>query len=396
MDYRFFDADNHYYEAEDCFLRHADEKVKKHVRWVSEGKRRFIVFGNSIPEAIPNATFDPVMKPGSYHARLKMLERGERPPPPGPGERADGLVAISAAYRDRDVRLATMDAQGVDKVFLFPTLGQSVEPMVADEPDMMYRVFRAFNDWLQDDWGFDRDGRMYAPPVVPMMEIDHAVQELDRVLDMGARALCLRPGPVYGRSPVDPYFDPFWARIREAGALVLFHALGGPVPYPAGFKAMWTRPTDDREHMATLEATLFPFERPAMDTLTALILGNFFGRFPGIKVGIIEHGGAWVPYLMHSLDHAGGVFERRVTAFGVPLPDKPSEIMKQNVWVAPFPEEDVKELVDALGVDHVLMGSDWPHAEGVSAPADFLDCLDGLADDEIRKITRENALTLVS
>jgi hypothetical protein len=42
------------------------------------------------------------------------------------------------------------------------------------------------------------------------------------------------------------------------------------------------------------------------------------------------------------------------------------------------------------------MGSDWPHAEGVGAPADFLDCLDGLTDDEIRKITRENALTLVS
>jgi predicted TIM-barrel fold metal-dependent hydrolase len=168
------------------------------------------------------------------------------------------------------------------------------------------------------------------------------------------------------------------------------------VPYPDGFKAMWTRPSDDREHMATLEATLFPFERPAMDTLTALILGNFFGRFPGVKVGIIEHGGAWVPYLMHSLDHAGGVFERRVTAFGVPLPDKPSEIMRQNVWVAPFPEEDVRELADALGVDHVLMGSDWPHAEGVQAPADFAQCLAGFDEVETRKIMRENALTLLS
>ena len=216
------------------------------------------------------------------------------------------------------------------------------------------------------------------------------------MLNMGARTLCLRPGPVYGRSPADPYFDPFWARIREAGAVVLFHALGGPVPYPDGFKVMWTRPADDRVHMATLEATVFPFERPAMDTLTALILGNFFGRFPGIKVGVIEHGAFWVPYLMHSLDHAGGVFERRVTAFGTPLPDKPSEIMRQNVWVAPFPEEDVRVIADALGVDHVLMGSDWPHAEGTKAPADFVDCLADFDDADVRKIMRENALTLMS
>ena len=394
MDFGIFDADNHYYEAEDCFLRHADEKVKRHVRWLNDGKRRFMVFGRNIPVDIPNPTFNPVSKPGSLQGRLKELERGERPA--AGGENWNELVPISPWYQDRDQRLMMMDEQGLERAFLFPTLGQSVETMVTDEPDLLYRCFRAFNDWVDDDWGFSRDNRIYAPPVIPMMDVNRAVVELDRVIALGAKAVVLRSGPVYGRSPADPYFDPFWSRMNEAGLVVLFHAIAGPTPYPDGFKAMWTRPADDREYMATLQATLFPFERPAMDSLTALILGNFFGRFPNVKVAVIEMGGSWVPYLMHSLDHAGGIAERRVTAFGVRLTEKPSEIFKQHVWVSPFPEEDVVALTRAIGVEHVLMGSDWPHAEGTPTPSDYAQCLDGLDDSSIRKIMRENALSLVS
>jgi predicted TIM-barrel fold metal-dependent hydrolase len=394
VDFGIFDADNHYYEAEDAFLRYADEKVKKHVRWVSEGKRRFLVFGDRMPSAIPNPTFNPTVKPGSLHMRLKALEAGDR----SPVDIAElsKLERLSPAYQQRETRLMTMDQQGVERNFLFPTLGQSCETMVSDDPDLLYRCFQAFNDWVNDDWGFNHENRIYAPPVVPMMEINGAVKELRRVIELGTKAVVLRSGPVYGRSPADPYFDPFWSLINESGTLVLFHAIAGPTPYDAGFRSMWTRPTDDRLHMDTVRDTIFPFERPAMDSLTAMILGNFFGRFPDIKVAVIEMGGTWVPYLMHSLDHAGGVFVRQVSAFGTPLPDKPSEIFKRHIWVSPFPEEDVPALTRALGVDHVLMGSDWPHAEGTPQPADYRSCLEGLDDDAVRKIMRENALSLVS
>jgi predicted TIM-barrel fold metal-dependent hydrolase len=408
MDFKFFDADNHYYEAEDAFLRHADAKVKKHVRWLVDGKRRYLAFGNNIPADIPNATFNPVSKPGSMHERLKALEAGAAAPQVATsmGESvmarggdlsglSRGLVPISPEYRDREMRLARMDEQGVEKAFMFPTLGQSVETMVTDEPDMMYRVFRAFNDWVADDWGYHYGDRIYAPPVVPMMEINGAVAELKRVIEMGAKAVCLRSGPVYGRSPADPYFDPFWSIINETGTLVGFHALAAPTPYHGGFKAMWNRPADDTAHMKTVELTIFPFERPAMDSLTAMILGNMFGRFPNLKVAVIEMGASWVEYLMHSLDHAGGITERRVTAFGQALADKPSEILKEHVWVSPFPEEDVVRLTRVIGVDHVLMGSDWPHAEGNVQPADYEECLEGLDDNAKRRIMRENALELV-
>ena len=52
LDYKIFDADNHYYEVEDTFTRFGDEKVRRHVRWVQEGKRRHIMFGNRMSTGV--------------------------------------------------------------------------------------------------------------------------------------------------------------------------------------------------------------------------------------------------------------------------------------------------------------------------------------------------------
>ena len=54
MDYELFDADNHYYEAEDCFTRYGDESVRRFVHWVSEGKRRHLLFGDVRQTMVPN------------------------------------------------------------------------------------------------------------------------------------------------------------------------------------------------------------------------------------------------------------------------------------------------------------------------------------------------------
>ena len=88
MEYQLIDADNHYYETEDCFTRHGDDEVKRFVRWVSEGKRRHILFGNVQQTMVPNPTFNPVIKPGVLHKQLKDVspsnikpEDQETPPP---------------------------------------------------------------------------------------------------------------------------------------------------------------------------------------------------------------------------------------------------------------------------------------------------------------------------
>src|SRR4029079_8956283 len=71
MDYKLFDADNHYYESEDAFTRYGDAEVQRFVHWVSEGKKRHLLFGNVMQTMAPNPTFNPITKPGAFHTRLK-------------------------------------------------------------------------------------------------------------------------------------------------------------------------------------------------------------------------------------------------------------------------------------------------------------------------------------
>jgi predicted TIM-barrel fold metal-dependent hydrolase len=393
LDYPIFDADEHYYEVEDTFTRFGDEKVRKHVRWVQDGKRRHLMFGERLSTGVPNPTFNPIAKPGAFHDSLKTLEIGGRPS----GRHYGDLVPLPEEFRERELRLTRLDEYGVDKTMLFPTLGQCVEHLMHDDADMMYRIFRSFNRWVDDQWGFNFEDRIYAPPVIPMLDVDMACAELELVLAEGARWICLRPGPLYGRSPADPYFDPFWSRVNEAGITVGYHAIGGASPYDDMYTGAWCQPgSGDKYYNANLHQALFPGERPAMDTLTSLVLGSFFQRFPNIRVAIVEMGCTWVPYFMHSLDHAGGLLDRKVAAFGHTLTEKPSDVFKRHVWISPFPEEDVVGLADLIGADHVLMGSDWPHPEGNHYPAEYLECLEGMADTDVRRIMRDNALGLVS
>jgi predicted TIM-barrel fold metal-dependent hydrolase len=184
--------------------------------------------------------------------------------------------------------------------------------------------------------------------------------------------------------------------MNESHTLAAYHAFGGPTVYGDAFEEMWGRPpATDRMYQAMLSAALIA-DRGILDTTMALVLGNFFGRFPNVKVASIEMGCKWVPYALETLDHAGGMLERRIEAFGAKLDDRPSDVFKANVYVSPFPEEDVVGLSELIGVDHVLFGSDWPHPEGNIAPADYVQCIEKLSEADIKKIMRDNALSLIS
>jgi predicted TIM-barrel fold metal-dependent hydrolase len=111
----------------------------------------------------------------------------------------------------------------------------------------------------------------------------------------------------------------------------------------------------------------------------ALVLGNLFGRYPNVRVASIEMGCKWVPYALETLDHAGGMLDRRIEAFGAKLDDLPSDVFKEKVYVSPFPEEDVVGLTELIGVDHVLFGSD-PHPKATST--DYVECIEKLVTDQ--------------
>jgi predicted TIM-barrel fold metal-dependent hydrolase len=397
MDLEIFDADQHYYEAEDCFTRFASQRMKteKFIRWVTEadGKRKRLFAGGRQVDVIGNPTFDPITTPGIYHETLKNLEFGKDRSAEAYGK----LERIRTEYRDREARLGVMDEQGVVKALMFPTLGVTMEGYLASDVDLLYDSFHSFNRWLEEDWGFAYQDRIFAAPYIVMMDLDRAIAELEWLIKQGARLITIRPGPAYGRSPADPYFDPFWARIQEAGLIVTYHAYEGPSDQVDAYYKLWAAPPQPRrkEH-ALLQHAICGIDTTIMDTLSALVLHNLFGRFPKLKIAVIEMGCGWVPYLMGRLDHAGGLVNRQITSFGGTLDARPSEILKRHVWVSPFPEEDVVALAGHLGADRVLMGSDWPHAECLPRPREYVDCLDGLTAAEQNAIMHDNLKGLLA
>src|SRR5262249_22217239 len=155
---------------------------------------------------------------------------------------------------DRAARVKVMDAQGVERAVLFPSaMALSVENYVKNVP-AAYANIASFNRWFDEEWGFNRDGRILAPALLSLADADLAVAEAERVLAAGARIVLLPTGPARGRSPGDPHFDPVWARLNEAGVTVAFHIMD---PYPGSW------------HMSAWQWNNLYGERPITDTLSA-------------------------------------------------------------------------------------------------------------------------------
>src|SRR5438270_390284 len=170
---------------------------------------------------------------------------------------------------------------------------------------------------------------------------DRSVAELDRVLAAGARFIYLPAGPAYGRSPGDPYFDPFWARVNEAKAVICYHI--SEFHYQQEVASHWGWKLGAPFQFSAWQWQNTYGERPITDTLSALIFDNLFGRFPDIRVLVSEFGASWVPHFIRHMDKSRGM-ARLGPWLGGPLRERPSAIFKRHVRVVPYPEDDTVAL----------------------------------------------------
>ncbi|MCH7789350.1 MAG: amidohydrolase family protein [Acidobacteria bacterium] len=299
-------------------------------------------------------------------------------------------LADHPGYQDHEARVRLLDDQGLEAALLFPTLGVGMQEALKKDLDALHASFRAFNSWLDEDWGFDRDGRLYAAPMITLADPEQAAVEVDRVLAMGARILVMVPGPVPTGtgylSPGNEIYDPVWARVAESGVPMAIHAgLSGVAQYGK----IWEAPTGQFE---AFKHSAFPLvalaDRSISDTLAAMICHGLLSRFPELKLFSVENGANWVPDLLRNLRDGYG---KMPFGFG----DEPVEQFKRQIWVSPFYEDDMDLLKELLGDDRLLFGSDFPHAEGLSEPLKFTEDIPNFDADETRKIMRDNARTLL-
>ena len=385
IDFHAFDADHHYYEAEDAFIRHVEPRLRSRaMQWaVINGKKRLLVAGK-INRFIPNPTFDPVAKPGI----LDEYFRGRNPEQKDIRTLFGELDPIDPAYRDREARLSLLDQQNLEGCFLFPTLGVGMEESLKSDPEAAVAAFRGFNRWLAEDWGFAHRNRLFAAPYFTLLDVDAAIAELDWALAQGARLICMRAGPVAhphgSRSPADPMFDRFWARVNEAGITLAYHSADNGYNK---FATDWGVGGEFKSfEYDPLRICLSP--SPTLDTLAALACHGLFDRFPRLRVATIESGSDWMAPLLKKLKKAYGQMPMQFRS-------DPVEQIRRHVWVSPYYEDDLEQLKLSIGADHILFGSDYPHAEGLAEPTDFLYDLKGYDADEVRLVMRENALGLL-
>ena len=378
-----FDADNHYYEALDCVTRHLARTHGARVfQWATIDGRSYPVLGGQVFRGVKNATFDPVAPPGVLADYFRGNPHGD-----DPLELLRRHEPIRPEYRDRDARLAVMDAQGVDRCWMFPTMGMIYEEPLKDDPEAVTLLFSAFNRWLAEDWGFAYQDRIFAAPYFTLVDVDWACAELEWALDHGARTIVTRPaaattrnGP---RSPGAPEFDPFWARVNEAGITVVVHA--GDSGYTAHGYARDGFTTDFGGIPQPIR--MLQLERPIEDWLSALICDNLFHRFPNLRVASVENGSKFLPGLFERL----AILARKMNGW---FPEDPVETFRRHVWINPFWEDRVDDVIDAVGVDRVIFGSDWPHIEALPEPAQYRSELDHLGEADRRRILVDNTAEL--
>lgn len=383
-----WDADNHLYEAVDAYTRYLPKEFDGAIRFADvEGRKKLEILG-VVSDCIPNPTYEVIPTPGSWSNYF----RGINPDGLSLRELANP-IRCPEEFRQPGLRLALMDEQGIDGCVMFPTTAGMLEERMKGETELTMAVIHAYNRWLLEDWGFSHADRIICTPAIALNDVQGAVKELEWCLEHGARTVLIRPAPVplgdgTSLSPAATEFDPFWRLLEESGiALMMHNADSGYDRYMSD----WEGGRDEFQGFALTVFRGFVYEesRAIFDTLASFVGHGLFGRFPGLRVGVVENGGAWVPRLLDVFDR---VYKKRRGEFA----EHPADTFRRHVWVNPFHEDDIGALVGMIGANRVLFGSDFPHPEGLGDPASFVDELTGLDESTVRMVMGGNLQELLA
>jgi predicted TIM-barrel fold metal-dependent hydrolase len=386
LDYKIVDADNHLYETTDALTRYLPDHRRGDVYWVNEvdrPSRQRLIVGARVWEYLANPTFDPIVRPG-------LLDRRNVEP-----------ISNRPEYRDPAKRIEKFDEQGIDRSLLFPTLMNGLVEICGTDLELLVDLCWSFNQWMEDDWGFHYEDRIFAAPLFSLTDPDQSVQMLDWALERGCRAIMVAAGPIRTgsgwRSPADPVYDPFWARLAEAKVPACIHAAAAYNRHSGEYTGHFElRPMQDQ----TLDA-LMNSGRAVSDFFAAMVWQGAFTRHPDLRFVSIENKSTWVPALVSRFKEFGA---RRFGSHNYiqssidPLKtdEDPVEAFQRCVYVTPHWEDDIEGLLAYQPIERITMGSDYPHYDGLVEPTDFAKFLDFLNPADQQKVMRDNLGSLLA
>ncbi|MBC1225449.1 amidohydrolase family protein [Nostoc sp. UCD120] len=264
------------------------------------------------------------------------------------------MQAHPHAYFNRynpESHVQSMIQMGIDVAFLYPNYGLWLFAIDSLKAEVIGAFVRAYNTWLYEEFCNYDPERLKGVGAVNQHDPQDMVKELHRIASFGWKAVFLRPNPVKGRILSDPAYEPFWTTCEELNIAVGIH------------EGHWSRlPTTGADRFNTrfaLHACSHPMEQ--MMALLALIEGGVLERHPKLRIGFLESGCGWLPYWLWRLDE-----EYQVTPWEVKdrVRLMPSEYFRRQCFIAVEPSEPyLSKLIDYIGSDNIIFGSDYPHMD---------------------------------
>jgi len=369
------DADSHLMELPDCLDPWFDPALKSAFHALPAFQRKFGPVGWA--DKARSRQQDPAFRAGAVENIL--LRKNQ-----------EALGAFS-----REDRPAAIDALGFASQLVFTTF--CLGNFGLDEGSDMalcYAAAQAHNRMMTDFCQVDR--RLLATAYVPLVDFERAKAAAAEAIALGAKALLVPSRCPRGHSPSHVALDPVWAQAQEAGIPVLFHVGGEEKLNPDYFENGLPRVKDfhgGEENFTSVSFMAIPGS--VMESLGAMIIDGVLDRFPRLKVGTIELGASWLPSWMRFMDSAHAAFFKNEDRLHR-LSARPSEIVRRQVRVTPYPHEDSGWIIANSGAEICLFSSDFPHVEGGRNPLKrFGDSLAGLPAPTVDRFYRENFIDLM-
>jgi predicted TIM-barrel fold metal-dependent hydrolase len=295
---------------------------------------------------------------------------------------------------DPQLRLRDQDRDGVQAEVLYGILGATGR---MNDPEATVEVMRIYNEWLADFCATHRD-RYAGLASIPNQPLEAAIAEVERVAKRGVvRGLDIANSSEL--TPLwDPYWNPLWDVINATGLPLHFHTVSGYLPEHIRKKVFLggdpsragtdVTPAELRVARSAFATNITQFQLNMANILTSMIFSAVLERWPRIKIVLGESGIGWIPYVLNRMDA-----EWEDQFKDLPLTMPPSGYWRRQCWATYQTDPIGIKLLDDLGADKVMWGSDFPHPDGVWPDSqEYIEKeLGHLPADVRRKVVCENA-----
>ena len=306
-----------------------------------------------------------------------------------PRDEQRNIPAVYEDFRDgtwdQTARLADMDLNHVDAAINYPNIfprfaGQGF--LERSDKELALACLRIYNDWMIDDWcaGAGK-GRLIPLTLVPLWDPALAAEEVRRCAAKGSYAIAFSENVAKLGQPslYTGAWDVLWEACQETDTSVSMHI---------GSSSSMPTTSDD----APLATSMSMYAQNAQGSLCDWVFSGSLERFPDITIAYAESQVGWMPFQLERMDAVWRDGRGDVDN----VKTLPSEQVKGRVYGCVF--DDLHGLInrDAVGTDHILWETDYPHSDGTFPHsrkiAHELFTAAGMNAQECRMVLRSNAV----